>query len=84
MRAASAFSLLFLAPQIAFAVTPLGSWAQGIATNYGGAQDGLDPSTPSFGTKDVRDFSISQSSARCQGIRNCLPHDLSFRYTGIA
>eukprot|EP00884_Botryococcus_braunii_P022964 jgi/Botrbrau1/9351/Bobra.354_2s0009.1 len=31
---------------------PLGSWQNGIATNYGGAQDGMDPYSPSFGTKE--------------------------------
>ena len=25
-------------------------WRSGIATNYGGAQDGDDPSSPSYGT----------------------------------
>ena len=29
------------------------AWTQGIATNYGGAQDGMNPSSPSFGTLDV-------------------------------
>ena len=29
------------------------AWTQGIATNYGGAQDGMSPSSPSFGTLDV-------------------------------
>lgn len=38
----------------AFGVTPITPWTQGIATNYGGAQDGLEPDQPSFGTKDVR------------------------------
>jgi len=28
------------------------AWITGIATNYGGAQDGMDPSSPSFGTLD--------------------------------
>ncbi|BDA46488.1 probable Expansin-A7 [Coccomyxa sp. Obi] len=28
------------------------AWRQGIATNYGGAQDGKDPYSPSFGTLD--------------------------------
>lgn len=34
-------------------VTPLSSWQKGIATNYGGAQDGLSPDQPSFGTLEV-------------------------------
>ena len=33
---------------------PLSDWHDGIATNYGGAQDGMNPYDPSFGTKDVR------------------------------
>ena len=32
---------------------PLSDWHDGIATNYGGAQDGMNPYDPSFGTKDV-------------------------------
>ncbi|CAL5220563.1 g2600 [Coccomyxa viridis] len=31
---------------------PLSDWHDGIATNYGGAQDGMNPYDPSFGTKD--------------------------------
>eukprot|EP00884_Botryococcus_braunii_P005988 jgi/Botrbrau1/15390/Bobra.43_2s0018.1 len=30
--------------------TALGDWRTGIATHYGGAQDGMDPYSPSFGT----------------------------------
>ena len=29
-------------------------WITGIATNYGGPSEGKDPSSPSFGTSDVR------------------------------
>lgn len=36
----------------------LSDWVDGIATNYGGAYDRMDPWSPSFGTKDV---SISQA-----------------------
>ena len=32
---------------------PLSDWHDGLATNYGGAQDGMNPYDPSFGTKDV-------------------------------
>lgn len=32
---------------------PLSDWHDGIATNYGGAQDGMNPYDPSFGTKEV-------------------------------
>ena len=45
--------LIGLALPCALAVTPLSAWQQGISTNYGGAQDGLSPDQPSFGTEDV-------------------------------
>ena len=32
---------------------PLSDWHDGLATNYGGAQDGMNPYDPSFGTKEV-------------------------------
>ena len=32
---------------------PLSDWHDGIATNYGGAQDGMNPYDPSFGTKEA-------------------------------
>lgn len=34
-------------------VTPLSDWGKGIATNYGGAADGLSPDQPSFGTSEA-------------------------------
>jgi hypothetical protein len=49
----AAIMLSLLATRAA-GVTPLSTWTQGIATNYGGAQDGLQPDQPSFGTIDVR------------------------------
>ncbi|KAL4440265.1 hypothetical protein ABPG75_003266 [Micractinium tetrahymenae] len=36
----------------AAAVKGLTDWSGGIITHFGGAQDGMDPSSPSFGTKD--------------------------------
>ncbi len=48
-----ALSMLTALAVPALGVTPLSTWTQGIATNYGGAQDGLQPDQPSFGTKDV-------------------------------
>jgi len=38
--------LLSLFAAWAGGVTPLSTWTQGIATNYGGAQDGLEPDQP--------------------------------------
>lgn len=35
------------------AQTALTDWRTGIATHYGGAQDGMDPYSPSFGTSVV-------------------------------
>ena len=46
---------------------PLSDWHDGIATNYGGAQDGMNPYDPSFGTKEV-------STGLCAGIAACCPH----------
>jgi hypothetical protein len=36
-----------------FGAESLSDWVDGIATNYGGAYDNMDPYSPSFGTKDV-------------------------------
>ena len=47
-------SLLLLGSTALAAITPLGPWTTGIATNYGGAADGMDPYSPSFGTAVVR------------------------------
>ena len=38
---------------LAEAVTAISAWNPGIATNYGGPADGMDPSSPSFGTLEV-------------------------------
>jgi hypothetical protein len=45
--------LLLSAAADVVAQKPLGTWQDGIATNYGGTQDGMDPYAPSFGTKVV-------------------------------
>lgn len=37
-----------------YRAAPLSEFRTGIATNYGGAQDGMSPYSPSYGTKDVR------------------------------
>jgi len=37
---------------------PLSDWHDGLATNYGGAQDGMNPYDPSFGTKEVSNKGI--------------------------
>ncbi len=44
---------------------PLSDWHDGIATNYGGAQDGMNPYDPSFGTKEV------SVDASCPNIASC-------------
>jgi hypothetical protein len=49
--------LLLATGATVLAQKPLGNWQNGIATNYGGAQDGMDPYSPSFGTKEVGIFS---------------------------
>lgn len=48
----SALSILLLASSVCSQSLP-SAWSSGIATNYGGAQDGMDPSSPSYGTLDV-------------------------------
>lgn len=50
---ALALSALCSTPWLA-AAAPLSDWHSGIATNYGGAQDGMNPYDPSFGTQCVR------------------------------
>ena len=57
-RTALRLSLLLLSSS-ALAVTPLGDWQTGIGTNYGGAADGMNPYSPSFGTQDVRALLLS-------------------------
>ncbi|PRW45398.1 barwin-like endoglucanase [Chlorella sorokiniana] len=42
--------LAFVTP--AAAVKAISSWQDGLITHFGGAQDGMDPSSQSFGTKD--------------------------------
>lgn len=49
----AAIAVAVLCPWLAVSV-PLSDWHSGIATNYGGAQDGMNPYDPSFGTKEVR------------------------------
>jgi hypothetical protein len=48
----AAIAVAVLCPWLAVSV-PLSDWHSGIATNYGGAQDGMNPYDPSFGTKEV-------------------------------
>ncbi len=50
----TAVAVAVLCPWLAVSV-PLSDWHSGIATNYGGAQDGMSPYDPSFGTKEVRE-----------------------------
>ncbi|CAL8464429.1 g3964 [Coccomyxa elongata] len=47
----TAIAVAVLCPWLAVSV-PLSDWHSGIATNYGGAQDGMNPYDPSFGTKE--------------------------------
>ncbi|EFN54108.1 hypothetical protein CHLNCDRAFT_136257 [Chlorella variabilis] len=39
-------------PQRAAAVKGISDWSPGLITHFGGKQDGMDPSSPSFGTKE--------------------------------
>lgn len=56
MASALVVLLLLKLAVTVLAQRPLSSWQDGIATNYGGTQDGMDPYSPSFGTKDVSPF----------------------------
>ena len=55
--AATLACVLVLLPLQAQSQTALSDWIVGTLTNYGGAQDGMDPYDPSYGTLDVRIFS---------------------------
>jgi hypothetical protein len=54
VRLTGAVTLAVLCVLQQAAAVPLSDWHSGIATNYGGAQDGMNPYDPSFGTKEVR------------------------------
>lgn len=58
----TAVAVAVLCPWLAVSV-PLSDWHSGIATNYGGAQDGMSPYDPSFGTKEVRKQAYQAISA---------------------
>ena len=44
--------VLAIASQAA-AQSPLSDWMPGVATNYGGPSEGMDPNTPSYGLSNV-------------------------------
>ncbi len=48
--------VLLAAVSQALAQTALSDWTAGVATNYGGPNDGDDPNTPTFGLLDVSAF----------------------------
>jgi hypothetical protein len=48
-----ALSLLISIPAV-MAVKPLGDFAAGQLTFFGGKPDGMDPGSPSYGTKEGR------------------------------
>lgn len=45
-------ALAFLATLALASAGTLTDWTDGIATHYGGAQEGMDPNNPSYGTKE--------------------------------
>ena len=47
------FALLLVAAPQGFAQTALSDWTSGVATNYGGPNDGDSPTTATFGLLDV-------------------------------
>lgn len=47
------FALLLVAASQGFAQTALSDWTSGVATNYGGPNDGDSPTTATFGLLDV-------------------------------
>lgn len=64
LRVASALPLALAAFLAALSSSPspmvsagvLTDWTYGIATHYGGAQEGMNPNNPSYGTKEGREF----------------------------
>ena len=48
--------VLLAAASQGLAQTALSDWTAGVATNYGGPNDGDDPNTPTYGLLDVSAF----------------------------
>ena len=48
-----AIAMLSATPSQGFAQVALSGWIPGVATNYGGPVNGMDPNTPSYGLSNV-------------------------------
>lgn len=73
MRAGTILLSLLVAACLAAlcaANTPLDDWVEGIATNYGGPADSMDPSNPSFGTSVVSAYNPG-TACRAVGMFYC-------------
>ena len=56
-----------LSPQPAAGVAAISGWQQGLVTFFGGGPDGMDPGSPSYGTKEVGASLLAVSGARRPG-----------------